>query len=207
MISPEFLSFWAKSTELSSNEILPVFIPSNKTRVYLVMEGKLIISRIVGNTGEEIVQDILTPGDVFNQRLFIGVDMYNNLTAIAGSKGAKLLYMSTNDVHLLKKNNIVFEEMISDLLKQKLKSLEDRIEVLSFRNPHERIVRFIGHLQNKMKGSSKIYHNYSHDDISKLTRVPRPLVTKILLELREEGKIDYARGVIEILDFDRIFSD
>ncbi|ANQ52891.2 Crp/Fnr family transcriptional regulator (plasmid) [Flammeovirga sp. MY04] len=201
----EFSPFFKNTISLVPDELMVINSNTNNKRVFLVGEGKVFISKI-SPSGEEIVYEILQEGDFFNQKMLLDLFHMNDIYITAGNQGAKLYYLSCTDAKSLKNNCDKFNELITKAIQKNIFFLESRIEVLSFKTPYERISRFIYHL-HEYKKSNEIHHNFSHEDISKLTRVSRPLVTKVMNEMKNEGKIFYQRGVIKILNNQMLFQN
>lgn len=181
---------------LTKNE---VYIPPNDyvlKRVFYVMEGKITQMRFSEN-GDEFVQNIFIKGEFFNLRSMLNlVDSQTYL--LSGSKGATITYITCEEIKEIQKRDNDFNKKIEKAFEANILNLEKRIEILACKCPYARVIIFINYLREKF-GSDKFFHDYSQADIAKLTRLPRPQVSKILSQLRHKNLIEYNRKYMQVL--------
>lgn len=167
--------------------------------VYFLKEGKIRISKFNAK-GEEFLVALLGPGEIFGEASITG-NRVRKEAAIAEEdvvfcvmrmdKMKKLLLMSPA-------LNFKFSQMIEERLEKTQKRLED----LSFKNNHERIIDFLKEtaLSSKtLNGSGIIPNSLTHEKIAKLTSTNRQEVSAVFSYLKKKKIIDYNRKQIRVL--------
>ncbi len=91
---------------------------------------------------------------------------------------------------------------INKLIGFRIKRIERRLESLIFKDAKTRIVEFIKDLGieygTKENGRMKVKNFLSHEDIAKITSTSLQTVTRVLNELKEQGKIFYNTKFFEL---------
>ncbi len=193
--------FVCKNTVMKTvekNEVI-YFQESRANSVYFLKEGKIKISKF-NSEGEELLMRILMPGEIFGESSIMNnrkrkeaaiAEETVNFCVMREDKMKELLLM----VPAL---NLKFCQMIEERLEIAQKRLED----LSFKNNHQRIIDFIKGLAgntNIQNGEIVINNSFTHDKIAKLTSTNRQEVSSVFSYLKKKQIIDYNRKFIRIL--------
>ena len=170
----------------------------------LVIEGKVEIQRIYPS-GNFIVLNIVKQGDVFGEALVVSNNPIYPATVISVEE-SKILFINREDVLTLCSNNSIVLENFISLLSEKVFILNSKIKSISFRTVKQRVINYI---LNEMKAqkSSKIILSGSKESIASRIGIPRPSLSRELINLRDEGCIRFDRKTIEILDEEELESE
>lgn len=183
---------------VDKNEVV-YFQESRANSVYFLKEGTIRISKF-NSEGEELLMRILHPGEIFGEASIID-NRIRKEAAIAEEKVCFCVMREDKMKELLLMApalNFKFSQMIEERLEKTQKRLED----LSFKNNHERIVDFIKGLaisSDSKNGEIIINNTLTHDKIAKLTSTNRQEVSSVFSYLKKNRIIDYDRKVIRIL--------
>lgn len=175
------------------------FQESRANSVYFLKEGNIRISKF-NSEGEELLIRILNPGEIFGEASIMA-HRTRKEAAIAEEKVCYCVMREDKMRELLfmaPALNFKFSQMIEERLEKAQKRLED----LSFKNNHQRIVDFIKALassSNSQNGEIIINNSFTHDKIAKLTSTNRQEVSSVFSYLKKNQIIDYDRKFIRIL--------
>lgn len=171
--------------------------------IYIILKGKVKIGSYLGDD-KDIVQDILTEGDIFNEAVLMNqpnkneyaITMENvELAAISKDK-MKLLFVKFPALNLL----------LMKLFSEKIEEKQSRLEALIFKNSRSRIIDFL--INNVRKKGQRVGYEwvlrnfYTHQDIASLTATSRQSVTTLFNDLRNRNIIQFDRKRILIRDLD-----
>lgn len=170
-------------------------------KVYFVKKGKVKIGTH-SEDGKEIIKAILQNGEVFGEQVLLGEEKHNDFAQV--SENSCLLVMKKEDFKSLIEKNQILNFRVTEILGQKLKKIEKKLESLIFLDARTRIVEFLKDLaqeNGQRVGYETLVHNsLTHLDIAKLTATSRQTVTTVLNELREQNQIYFDRKRILIRD-------
>ena len=163
----------------------------------LVIDGKVELHRIYPS-GNFIVLSTIVRGNVFGEALVVSKNQMYPATVIAVEE-SKIFFINKDDVlSLCSNNNIVLENFIS-LLSSKVFILNSKIKSISFRTVKQRVINYILE-EMKVQKSTKITLSSSKEAIASRLGIPRPSLSRELINLRDDGWISFDRKVIEILN-------
>lgn len=167
----------------------------------LVLEGAVNIERIYPS-GKAIVMKKMLPGDVFGEALIFSKTTTYPATVIAYSN-CIIAYL--NKVELLKLfslDNRIFENFMM-LLSDKILMLNNKIKSISLKTVKQKVVDYILEEYNLQKNLN-ISLKLSKEEIAELIGIPRPSLSRALMNLREENLIEFDRNKITIIDIERL---
>ncbi len=169
-------------------------------KLYFVKEGFVKIGNVDDN-GEELIKEILQPGDVFGQFMLERNNM-NGEFAQAHKCETILCSFTINDFEKLLGRRPDLAIVFSRKIGQKLKNVENRLLNLLQRDVRTRLLYFFWTLlqqKNSELGEKITMTNYlTHEDIARLTGTSRQTVTTLLNKFSEEGLLDVDRKSISI---------
>lgn len=161
-----------------------------------VLEGVVEIQKIY-LSGKQIVLSRLCHGDVFGEALIFSKASNYPATVVAFSE-AKVLYI--NKSHILKL--CTAEERILNnfmsALSNKILMLNSKIKSISFKSIKHKVINYI--LEKGREQQSRIISlNESKEEIASVLGIPRPSLSRELMNLRDLGYIEFDRNTIKIL--------
>jgi len=171
-------------------------------KLYFVKEGYVKIGNIDDN-GDELVKEILQPGDVFGQFM---LERNNMLGEFAQAHKCETVLCSFTVVDFEKLLNIRPDMSIafSRKIGQKLKNVENRLLNLLQKDVRTRLLYFfwtLSQAKSLVSGNKIQLHNFlTHEDIARLTATSRQTVTTLINKFAEEGLLEMDRKSIVIHD-------
>jgi CRP/FNR family transcriptional regulator len=180
------------------------FDAQNFNKLFFVKEGYVKIGNI-DDEGNEIVRDILQPGDVFGQ---ITLERNNNMRgefAQACRSDVSLCAFTIDDFERLLHVRPDLAVHFSKKIGRKQRHIENRLLNLLQKDVRTRLLYFFWTLleQNAKPGetTSLTLSNYlTHEDIARLTGTSRQTVTTLISQFALEGLLDVDRRNIVIHD-------
>ncbi len=169
-------------------------------KLYFVKEGFVKIG-VVDDNGDELVKEILQPGDVFGQFMLERNNMMGEFAQAHKCETILCAFTIQDFARLLSLRpdlSIVFSRKIG----QKLKNVENRLINLLQKDVRTRLLYFFWTLI-RQKGdagaaSVKIPNVFTHEDIARLTATSRQTVTTLINRFAEEGIMTMDRKSIEV---------
>ena len=171
-------------------------------KLYFVKEGYVKIGNIDDN-GDELVKEILQPGDVFGQFM---LERNNMLGEFAQAHKCETVLCSFTVVDFEKLLNIRPDMSIafSRKIGQKLRNVENRLLNLLQKDVRTRLLYFfwtLSQAKSSVSGNKIQLHNFlTHEDIARLTATSRQTVTTLINKFAEEGLLEMDRKSIVIHD-------
>lgn len=173
--------------------------------VYLLKEGTIKISRL-GQDGQEIILDIIAPGEIFGEMSLLGEDSRSTMAQAAESslicsirKGDFFNFFSAH-------NDLAFK--VLKLVGLKRVEIETRLEELAYCSVSERIASLLNRMAKrhgiKENSGIKIRPRLTHRDIAFLIGASRETVTEQLNQMKAQGVIDTSFMSITIRDPDAL---
>ena len=166
-----------------------------------VLEGTIEIQRIY-LSGKQITLKRLSNGDVFGEALIFSKKSKYPSTVISFSD-SNILYISKADILKLCTIN---EEVLGNFmsaLSNKIFMLNSKIKSIAFKSIKHKVINFILE-QAKMQKSETINLKESKEEIASSMGIPRPSLSRELMNLRDLNYIEFDRNVIKILKIEEL---
>lgn len=165
----------------------------------LILTGTIEIQRLYSN-GKYIVLSRLFEGDVFGEALVFSKAKTYPATVIALS-GCKVLFINKDDVlKICSYEEKILENFIS-LLSDKVFILNSKIKSISFKSLRQKVINYILNEVKEQKSNSIILKN-TKEEIASLLGIPRPSLSRELVNLRDMNYIEFDRKIIKVLDIE-----
>ncbi len=165
----------------------------------LVLDGLIEIQRIY-LSGKQINVKRLGSGDVFGEALIFSNKSSYPATVIAFSD-CKILYISKTDIlKLCMINEIVLKNFMA-ALSNKIFILNSKIKTIAFKSIKHKVVNYILE-QAKIQKSQTIKLKESKEEIASSMGIPRPSLSRELMNLRDLGYIEFDRNIIKIINIE-----
>jgi CRP-like cAMP-binding protein len=169
-------------------------------KVYLISKGKVKVVHY-SEEGNEIITAILTKGELFGEEALWG-EQSRDEEAIAMTDDTQLCPLSVDKMYELMRDNGRFSLEISKIIGFRLKKMERRLERLLFKDARTRLIEFIRDLIEEQdettEGKIEIKHFYTQSDNANLIGTTRETVTKLLIQFKQDGILEYTRKLIVI---------
>ncbi|MEG1255336.1 Crp/Fnr family transcriptional regulator [Clostridium sp.] len=165
----------------------------------LLISGNVEIQRIY-SSGKYIVLSKLNEGDVFGEAIIFSKQKNYPATVIALNK-CEILYVNKNEIlELFSREEKILENFL-ELLSNKILMMNSKIKNLSLKSIKHRVINYIL-IKMKNQQSKIIKLDESKENIAAAIGIPRPSLSRELINLRDLGYIEFDRTSIKILDLD-----
>ena len=144
----------------------------------------------------------LNEGDVFGEALVFSKARTYPATVISLNE-SKVLFIDKSDIlKILTKEEKVLENFIS-LLSNKVFILNSKIKSISFKSVRQKVIGYILNQVKEQKSNSIMLKN-TKEEIAALLAIPRPSLSRELINLRNLGYIKFDRKKITVLDIESL---
>lgn len=162
--------------------------------VYLINSGKVKLGYYTED-GNEVVKSILSKGEVFGEKAFLGEGKRNEFAQSIDNRTV-ICPIPVDTLQDMMKNNTSFSLSFFKLIGFRIKKLERRLEILLFKDIRKRTTEFINELKKEygkelLNGEILIKHPYSQKEIATLIGTSRPSLNIVLNNLRDEDYLTF----------------
>ena len=183
-----------------------VYLPEESSdQVYLLKEGAIKISRL-GLDGDEIILDIVAPGEIFGEMALLGEDTRSSIAQAFENSMICSIRKEDFFAFFTAQKELAFK--VLKLVGLKRVEIETRLEELAYCSVHERIASLLSRMAKrhgiKENGGIKIRPRLTHRDIAFLVGASRETVTEQLNQMKAQGIIDTSFMSITVRDFDAL---
>lgn len=163
----------------------------------LVLEGIIEIERIYPS-GKQIVLKRLSEGNVFGEALIFSRESNYPSTVVAFTE-CSIFYIKKEEIlKLCTMEEKILGNFISSL-SNKILMLNSKIKSISFKSVKHKVINFILE-EVKEQNSHTIKLNESKEEIAEILGIPRPSLSRELMNLRNMNYIEFNRNTIKILN-------
>ena len=185
--------------KFSKNDIIAIE-GDTCTSIGLVLEGNVDIKRMLGS--KVVHLSSFSKGGVFGEIIaFSDVNLYP-ATVIASSL-SQIMFIDKKDFIKFCTHNEEFLGMFLNTLTNKIFLLNNSITNLTFNSIRQKICNFLIS-EYKIQKSKNIKLNITKEKLSESLGVTRPSLSRELINMKDDGLIDYNRSHIVILDLESI---
>lgn len=169
------------------------------TSLGLVLDGMVEIQRIY-LSGKQINVKRLGIGDVFGEALIFSNKSSYPATVISFSD-CEILYISKADIlKLCMINEIVLKNFMA-ALSNKIFILNSKIKTIAFKSIKHKVVNYILE-QARVQKSQTLKLKESKEEIASSMGIPRPSLSRELMNLRDLNYIEFDRNIIKIINIE-----
>jgi CRP/FNR family transcriptional regulator, cyclic AMP receptor protein len=168
------------------------------TSIYLVIDGKVKVSRLAGD-GSEVVVDIYQPDDFFGESAFLNLSRCQE-HAVALENTRLMSWISADIEDIIMRRPLLAVALVQ-IFVQRGADFSRRIESFAVDNIPRRLARSLIHLAERLgsaqeDGSIRM-PAFTHELISQYVGTTRETVTYYMNQFRKRGYIRYSRkGII-----------
>ena len=179
------------------------FEEDTANKVFLITGGKVKLGYYT-ESGNEIVNAILSKGEVFGEKAILGQEKRSEFAQSINSK-TSICPIDVNILQDLIRGNRKFALGFYKFINFRIRKLERRLQLLLFKDAKTRLLEFIKEMgdefgeQIENSKSKIITHPYTQKDIACLIGISRPTLNILMNELKNEGVIEFDRKSIKFL--------
>lgn len=159
----------------------------------LVIEGEVTVSSLTYNDKEYTI-NVLHANSSFGEFVLFSNNNYYQGDIIA-SANTKIAYISKNNLLELLKNQQILKNYLTLLCNRSLAN-QEKIKIYSQNNIKDRIMFYL--YEESKKRKNNIIKIKSKETLAKLLNIPRPSLSRSLIELQEEGRLTFDRYQIKL---------
>lgn len=170
------------------------------TSIGLILEGNIDIKRILGS--KVIHVSSFGRGHIFGEVIiFSDINLYP--ATVMSSTPSKIMFISkSNFIEFCSHNNDFLEMFLNDL-SNKIFVLNKSITNLTFNSIRQKICNFII-TEYQLQNSKNIELKMTKEKIAESLGITRPSLSRELINMKEQGLINYSRSHIKILNLEEI---
>lgn len=165
----------------------------------IVIEGKIEPQKIFPS-GKAITIDRLERGNTFGEAIiFSNVHKYP-ATIVCVEKAAVVLISKSEVLRLFAQNNQVLNNFMS-VLSNKILMLNKRVKTLSYQSIRQKICSYLLLVyENQKKDVIKL--PISRKEMAEYLGIPRPSLSREMVNMQDEGLIEFDKNVVKLVDID-----
>jgi len=171
------------------------------TTLGFVLDGIIEIQRIYVS-GKQITLKRLSNGEVFGEALIFSKKSSYPSTVVASSDCNVLYISKENILKLCTMDERVLGNFMS-ALSNKILMLNSKIKSIAFKSIKHKVINFILE-QAKIQKSEIIKLKENKEEIASSMGIPRPSLSRELMNLRDLNYIEFDRNVIKILKIEEL---
>jgi CRP/FNR family transcriptional regulator len=169
------------------------------TSIYLVIEGKVKISRLADD-GHQVVVDIYQPDEFFGESAFVNLQQRSE-QALALEK-TKLMTWTTAEIEDIIGKRPRLAIALLQILVERTMEFSRRIESFSVDNISRRLartlIRFSDRLGEQEEDGATCMVPFTHELLSQYVGTSREIVTHYMNHFRRQGYVRYSRKGITL---------
>lgn len=180
----------------NKNDIIALeYEPCNK--IGLIISGSIDIKRILASNNT-IHLSSLSSGNLFGEVIaFSDINLYP--ATVISTASSEILFINKVDFIKFCTDNTNFLNSFLNDLTNKIITLNNSITTLSLTSIRQKISNFLLN-EYKIQKSVFIKLNMTKQKLSEILGIPRPSLSRELMNMKDLGIIDYSRDFIKILD-------
>lgn len=181
--------------KIKSGELL-IDIGDDMTHIPLILNGEVKIIR-QEKDGNEIVLYFLERGDTCAISFINCIERNKSIFRGEVEKDIEAIFLPVNNIDQWLGKYKSWRRFIIDSYHFRLLEMVDSIDSLAFMKMHDRVLKY---LTDKVKRSNKKDLTITHQEIAEDLNSSRVVITRIIKQLHDEGKIFSTRNKIKVLE-------
>ena len=163
----------------------------------IVLEGHVEVQKIFVS-GKMITITRLKPKDIFGEVIIFSD--YNKYPAtIVSNNSSKVMFISKDEIANLCKINTHFLENFIGLLSGKILMLNKKLKTLSLQTIRQKISNYLLEEYYQQK-KNLLTLPYSRKELAEQLGIPRPSLSRELVNMKKDHLIDFYKNTIKITD-------
>lgn len=163
----------------------------------IILEGSIEIKKLFVS-GKTVTMAKFLVGDIFGE-VVIFSDMSKYPSTIVASNNCKILFISKSDIIKLCSLNTTILNNFMGLLSNKIFMLNKKLKNLSYETLREKVASFL--LENYYINKKNMFQiNFSRKQMAEALGVPRPSLSRELMNMRNDKLIEFHKNSFKILN-------
>lgn len=153
-------------------------------------------------SGKVVTINHFTAGNVFGEALVFS-ESHAYPATIISSDNSEIMYIKREVIVAMMAHNPIIISNFMGVLSNRILMLNNRLTNLSYDSLRKKIANVLLLEYNRQK-SLNILLPYSRKKMSELLNIPRPSLSRELVNMKEDGIIDFYKNKIKILDINEL---
>ena len=184
----------------SKNEII-ASEGDNCLNLGIILEGSIEVKKLFVS-GKIVTIAKFSPADIFGE-VVIFSDMNKYPSTIVTSDNCKILFLNKIDIIKLCSINTNILNNFMGLLSNKILMLNKKLKNLSYETLREKVASFL--LENYYLNKKYMFQiSSSRKEMAEALGVPRPSLSRELINMREDKLIDFHKNTFKILNLNNL---
>jgi CRP-like cAMP-binding protein len=163
----------------------------------IVIEGSIEIQKIFAS-GKTLTIARLGKGQIFGE-VIIFSDTNQYPATIASCESSKVMFVSKKEILKFCSLNIRFLNNFIGSLSDKILLLNKKLKSLSYHTIRQKVASYLLE-EYSIQNKPFITLTLSKKQLAEQLGIPRPSLSRELINLRDEGIIDFDRNIVKIID-------
>jgi len=186
---------------LYSKDTIIAYEGDNCFNLGIILEGSIEVKKLFVS-GKTVTITKLLPSDIFGE-VVIFSDMNKYPSTIIASDNCKILFLSKIDIIKLCSINTNILNNFMGLLSNKILMLNKKLKNLSYETLRQKVSSFL--LENYYLNKKYMFQiSSSRKEMAEALGVPRPSLSRELINMREDKLIDFHKNTFKILDLNNL---
>ena len=182
--------------KLKTGELM-LDVGDNMTHIPLILNGVVKVIRKEKH-GYELVLYFLEKGDTCAISFVNCINRSKSMFKAIVERDAEIIFLPVEKIETWLIKYKSWRQYIIDSYHFRLIEMVESIDSLAFMKMHDRIFKY---LTDKVKITRDVNLEITHQEIADDMNTSRVVVTRILKQLHDEGKIYSSRNLIKVIDF------
>ncbi len=163
----------------------------------IIIKGNIEIHKSFAS-GKVVTINHFEEGNIFGEALvFSGNHSYP--ATLLSTNSTEIMFISREDIVLMMSVNKIVLHNFMGVLSNRILMLNERLTNLSFDTVRKKITNILL-LEYARQKSSNLTLPYSRKKMAELLNIPRPSLSRELINMKEEGLIDFYKNKFKILN-------
>ena len=167
----------------------------------IILSGNIEIHKPFPS-GKVVTINHFSAGNVFGEALVFS-ERHVYPATIVSSDNSEIMYIKREDIVNMMAHNPTIINNFMGVLSNRILMLNNRLTNLSYDSLRKKIANILLLEYNRQK-SSNIILPYSRKKMAELLNIPRPSLSRELVNMKEEEIIDFYKNKIKILDIRKL---
>lgn len=162
-------------------------------KIGILLSGEIKISTLAYDDSEYTIQ-ILNKNDIYGDTLLFSNENYYLGDGIT-TMPTEVLYIRKNNLLKLLKNEQILENYLT-IISSKITKINNRLKLFSQKSIEDRIMYYL--LDEAKNNNSNLIKINGKDSIARILNIPRPSLSRGLINLKNKGLIEYNKYYIKL---------
>lgn len=163
----------------------------------IILSGNIEIHKPFPS-GKVVTINHFSAGNVFGEALVFS-EKHKYPATIISIDNSKVMYIKREDIVNMMTNNPKIINNFMGVLSNRILMLNDRLTNLSYDSLRKKIANILLN-EYKKQNSTDIILPYSRKKMAEILNIPRPSLSRELVNMKDEGIIDFNKNRVNILD-------